>query len=248
MIDIHCHLLPGIDDGAVDLDDALAMAQIAVNAGTTHMVVTPHIHPGRWDNAAEAISRSASEFSAALRARDIPLAIGYAAEVRLTDQVFKQLEEQSIPFFGQVEGYHVMLLEFPHGQVLPGSEKLTAWLLRQGIRPLLAHPERNKEIMTTPSRLRPFIDQGCLVQVTAGSLVGRFGARAMEVARYLLDNGQIDLIASDGHNTKARRPDLSEAAAYIVENYGEAKARKLTHDEPWRLVSAQFLPKKEFDH
>ncbi|MFA5633066.1 MAG: CpsB/CapC family capsule biosynthesis tyrosine phosphatase [Porticoccaceae bacterium] len=240
MIDIHCHLLPGIDDGAVDLDDALAMARIAVDDGITHAVVTPHIHPGRWENAAQGIASAARDFSARLREHGIPLIIGHAAEVRLTDQLFQQLEEESIPFLGEVDGYQVMLLEFPHNQVLPGSEKLTAWLLRNGIRPLLAHPERNKEIMVAPGRLKPFIDQGCMIQVTAGALVGRFGARAMEAARYFLANGQVDLIASDGHNTKARRPELSEAAAYITEKYGEAEAQKLARETPWRLVGAQF--------
>src|SRR5690606_4614969 len=147
-------------------------------------------------------------------------------EVRLTDQIFTLLENGQIPFLGRIEGYQIMLLEFPHSHVIPGSNKLIDWLIRNQVRPLIVHPERNKEIMAAPERLKAFIDQGCMTQITAGSLVGRFGDRARAAALYFLENDQIDLIATDAHNQGARPPILSEAARFIASERGEDEAHR----------------------
>lgn len=240
MIDIHCHLLPEIDDGADDLATALAMARLAVADGITHAVLTPHIHPGRWNNTAAAIAAATVRFAQALDENSIPLNVGHAAEVRISEAIFKQIEEGAIPYLGRVDGYQIMLLEFPHSHVLPGSEKLIAWLLRKGVRPLIAHPERNREVMANPACLKRFIDMGCLVQVTAGAFTGRFGDKARHAACYFLEHNQIDLVASDAHNTRARPPVLSAALDFISRTRGEEEARRLVMDNPWRLVSGQF--------
>ena len=139
MIDIHCHLLPGIDDGATDMAQSLAMARLAVADGISHAVLTPHIQPGRWDNSAQAIAAATAALRAALGREGIPLKLGFAAEVRLSDQIFQQLEEGIIPFLGESDGSKVMLLEFPHTHILPGTDKLVTWLLRNGIRPLFLY-------------------------------------------------------------------------------------------------------------
>jgi protein-tyrosine phosphatase len=236
MIDIHCHLLPGLDDGATTLDEALALARVAVADGISCCVLTPHIHPGRWDNEVAGIARATAAFAAALEQHGIPLELRYAAEVRLTDLIFGQLEAGTLPFLGRYEGESLLLLEFPHGQLIPGSDRLVQWLRRRNIRPVLAHPERNKSIMRNPDLLQPFIDAGCLLQVTAASLTGGFGAAAERVALQLLDAGQITFVASDAHNLKSRPPQLAKARALVAARKGEALAQQLFEDNQRRYL------------
>ena len=240
MIDLHCHLLPGMDDGPANSAEALRLCRIAVADGITHAIATPHIHPGRWDNCRGSIASACHELQRALELDDIPLQLGFAAEVRLSDQVLRQVEEDQIPFYGEVDGYQVMLLEFPHGHIIPGSDKLAQWLLDRKIRPLIAHPERNREVMQDPDRLRPFIEAGCWLQLTAGSVTGGFGDRAKSVARQLLDRDAVAVLASDGHNSGPRRPLLGKTFDYIRQSYGEQRARRLLQHNPAAIVAGQF--------
>ena len=237
---MHCHLLPGIDDGPDTLAQALELCEIAVQEGTTHAVCTPHIHPGRWHNTRQAIEQHCNSLQCELDRQAIPLRLGFAGEVRLTDQVMAQIENNEIPFYGKVDGYNIMLLEFPHGHIIPGSDKLVQWLLNRNIRPLIAHPERNKKIMKDIAQIQPFIDAGCWLQVTAGSIVGDFGSQAMSVAHELLADDKVALIASDGHNNKARRPSLKKAYEYITAQYGEHCATRLSKETPLSLCAEQF--------
>jgi protein-tyrosine phosphatase len=210
--------------------------------GITHAIVTPHIHPGRWSNTRQSIAKGCARLQRELGKRDIPLQVGYAAEVRLTDQIMRQVEADEIPFYGEVDGYRVMLLEFPHGQIIPGSDKLVQWLLARNIRPLIAHPERNKQVMRDPAQLTPFIEAGCWLQLTAGAVIGGFGNGAREVARLLLEDDAVQVVASDGHNAIARPPGLRKAFESISRDYGEARAWRLMQDAPAVIVAEQFEP------
>ena len=240
MIDIHCHLLPGIDDGPDTLEQSLELCRIAVADGITHAVVTPHIHPGRWENTRASIQRQCASLAEELVDNNIPLQLGFAAEVRLTDQIMQQIADNDIPFYGEVEGYNIMLLEFPHGHMIPGSENLAQWLLNQGIRPLIAHPERNKQLMKDAAQLQPFIDMGCWLQITAGSVTGNFGERAQVIALQLLDDDAVTVMASDGHNNKARQPSFKQAFDYVVQHYGKERAWQLMQHTPATIVADQF--------
>lgn len=240
MIDLHCHLLPGIDDGPDTLAQALELCEIAVQDGTTHAACTPHIHPGRWHNTRQTIEQHCKNLQHELDRRSIPLRLCFAGEVRLTDQLMSQIENNGIPFYGKVDGFNIMLLEFPHGHIIPGSNKLVQWLLNRKIRPLIAHPERNKQVMKDSAQIQPFIDAGCWLQVTAGSIVGDFGSQAMAVARQLLETDKVMLVASDGHNNKARRPSLKAAYDFIAAQYGEYYAARLIKEAPLRLCAEQF--------
>ena len=123
MIDIHCHLLPGIDDGARNTDVAVEMARAAYDNGIRFSIMTPHIHPGRYENTAQTISRSLTQFQVALRRARIPLKLGMAAEVRLSPEILPMIESDQIPFLGRYEGYRIMLLEFPHSHIPPGRSE-----------------------------------------------------------------------------------------------------------------------------
>ena len=240
MIDLHCHLLHGIDDGPATREESLELCRIAVADGITHAIVTPHIHPGRWENTRKSIYQDCNYLQRLLHRHNIALQLGFAGEVRLTDRIMDQVARDEIPFYGEVAGYRIMLLEFPHGHLIPGSEKLVRWLLSHGIRPLIAHPERNKQIMNDVSQLQPFIDAGCWLQVTAGSVTGHFGEKSQIIAHQLLRDDTVTVLASDGHNAKARPPVLSQAFASIVQLYGSERAQRLMLDTPAAIVQNQW--------
>lgn len=240
MIDLHCHLLPGIDDGPETLEQALELARIAVANGITHSVVTPHIHPGRYANDATSIQQSLAEFRSAIEAEGIPLQLGFAGEVRLGIEVLEMVQEEQIPFYGEYEGKKVMLLELPHSHVPLGSDKLVRWLLDQNILPMIAHPERNKDIMRRLDKIEPFVDLGCLFQLTASSVAGMFGEPAFETALALLEKGCVTILASDAHNAQHRPPQLDHGRDAAADIIGTDLAEELVTKRPWGLVEGQF--------
>ena len=240
VIDLHCHLLPGIDDGPQRLADALDMARAAHAAGIRAAVVTPHLHVGRYDNTLASIAAAAAAFVDELERAAIPLRIGYAAEVRICAELTQLVESGGIPYLGKHEGRNVMLLEFPHSHIPPGSDRMVIWLLDHGVRPMIAHPERNKDVMRRPDKLAPFREMGCLIQLTAGSLAGRFGATALLRARELLEQGCVDVLASDAHNLHARRPALEEGRLAAEQIVGAAMSWKLVQDNPLAIARARF--------
>jgi protein-tyrosine phosphatase len=236
MIDIHCHLLPGIDDGPESLAEALDMARIAVANGIEVAHVTPHLHPGRWDNDLPKIAAAVDAYRAALAEAGIPLELGFAAEVRLDYEILPLIEAGRVPFLGTLEGYRVMLLEFPHSHVPVGADRFVAWMLAHDIRPLIAHPERNKDLMRDPDKLEPFVRAGCLLQITADAVTGGFGELCALRAREFLQHGWVSVIASDAHDTTERPPRIApgrDAAALIV---GEEEALRMTRGTPQRIV------------
>jgi protein-tyrosine phosphatase len=235
VIDIHCHLLPGIDDGPPTLDAALALARLLVDDGMSHVVCTPHVFPGRYENRNSSIEEDFERFAGAIKSAGVPLALSWAGEVRLTPEVLDLLPLGEVPFLGASDGHQTMLLEMPDGQVPLGAERFTQRLLAQGIRPVIVHPERNRGVMERPDRLRVFIEDGCLVQLTAGSLVGQFGAIAQRVAHQLVDRGWVHAVATDSHNLTGRRPRMTDAVAYLARHWGDATARQLTLFAPAAL-------------
>jgi protein-tyrosine phosphatase len=240
MIDLHCHMLPGIDDGAEHMQMSLDMARLAVADGITHTVVTPHLHEGRWDNRKSEVEGYCSDLRSELEHAGIPLTVGYSAEVRIGAEMLGWVASEEIPFLGEWEGDKVLLLELPHGQIPPGADKLTAWLLKQNIRPMIAHPERNKFVLRDLEAIQPFVEQGCLLQVTAGSVAGQFGEPARERAVELLARGWVTILATDAHSVDWRPPNLSEgryAASAVV---GEDESWQLVRDRPWKIAQCKF--------
>lgn len=228
MIDIHCHLLPGIDDGPPTLEAALALAKACADDGITHTVVTPHVFPGRYENWKSSIEAEFTRFVDVLKTSGIPLELMWAGEVRLTPEALDLLARNELPFVGRVENARTLLLEMPDGQVPLGAMLLVRRLIASRIRPIIVHPERNRGVMEQPDRLHDFVDAGCFVQLTAGSLVGQFGAKAQTTAVALLDRHWVHAIASDAHNLTGRRPRMREARDWLTRHYDEKLARQLT--------------------
>lgn len=240
MIDIHNHLLPGLDDGAQSLEQALALAQIATEDGITHVVCTPHIHPGLYDNTFSGVHEALRHYDQALTKAGSPLQVAAAAEMHFSLEILQQAQSGDLPFLGKWEGKDVLLLEFPHTDIPFGAIKLVSWLVERDILPMIAHPERNQQVIAEPQSLAPFLEKGCLLQLTASSLTGHFGAAAKHRAEQLLIDGEITCLATDAHNSSNRPPVLSEGVAAAEALIGAASAEKLSKTNPWRIVSGQF--------
>lgn len=236
MYDLHTHFLFGIDDGAETLAESLDLARHAVADGIVGCAVTPHIHHGRYPNARSTISLHVRAFQQALADAGIPLQVFMGGEVRLGYEAFEQILAGEVPFLGTVNGCKVMLLELPHDQVPVGTHQFVNKLLDLNIRPLVAHPERNKGIMADVSKARALVDLGCWLQVTAGSVTGDFGDNARKVAHRLLDDDLVYIVASDAHNLQNRPPVLSKARDLIAQRWDPDLARLLFSTRPARIL------------
>jgi len=236
MIDMHCHLLPGLDDGPATLAEAVELARVAVADGITDSVVTPHVQPGRYDNQRQNIELYLRAFRLALAKHGIPLELHMGAEVRVCMESLNLLKQGQVPFVGEHRGMPVLLLELPHSHVPVGSLQLVDKLLQMNIRPMIAHPERNKALMENPSRLQPFVAIGCWLQLTAGSVTGAFGKGAQKLAHRLLDEDAVRVVATDAHNLTARRPELRPAHTWISQRWGAEMADDLMLHNPRHML------------
>jgi len=237
MIDLHSHLLYSVDDGAASLEESLALARIAVADGIHTAVLTPHIHPGRYKNKRSSLLSKVLRFQGELESAGIPLLLRLGGEVRLSVESLELLIEGEVPFLGTVDGYRIVLLEFPHQLIPVGSQQFIEKLLSMKIRPLIAHPERNKAVMAQPERIRIFVDSGCWLQLTAGSVAGRFGEHSKQTADWLIRNDLVHVLASDAHNAEHRPPILSEGRNALVALVGESKAWEMVRERPARIIA-----------
>lgn len=238
MLDLHAHILPGIDDGPRTTEDALLLLRALQDEGVQHVVATPHIYPGVYDNTPERIAQVFTAFRQQAEAAGLTLGMSWGAEVRLCPEVLDWLDAGTLVALGEGDqGRRTVLLEMPDGQVPVGADRLVARLVARGWQPLIAHPERNRQVMEHPTALEPLLAAGAVFQLTAASLLGDFGQRAQAAAQRLLAlDGAVMAVASDTHNLKGRRPQMKAARAWLVEQFGEARAHDLTERQPARLV------------
>ena len=236
MIDLHCHFLPGIDDGPETLAEALALARAAVTDGITHSVLTSHVNPERYPNQRSSLELAVAGFTAELARANIALDVRIGGEARLCPELIELVAADQVPFLGEVDGYRILLLEFPHQMIPLGSLAFIRSLLKRKIRPLIAHPERNKTIMAKPDKVREFTEAGCWLQLTGGSLVGRFGPQAEQAAFALIDAGWNCVAATDAHSLPNRPPFLSEARSALGKRYGESVAHSMVYEKPAQIL------------
>jgi len=240
MIDLHCHLLPGIDDGARDLEQALVLARASVADGITHCVATPHIHTGRFPNNLSTITKAFNQLKEALAAEGIPLQLGMSAEIRLSEEILNMVLLKQVPYLGDWEDERVLLLELPHSHIPPGTEQLIRWLRKQKVRPMIAHPERNKDVIRDFNKVSLLVREGCLFQVTAGAVAGHFGEPAQERAIQLLEQDLVTILATDAHHEVRRPPVLNTGRLAAEDIVGEAKAWELVRENPAKIAACHF--------
>ncbi|MBF0368305.1 MAG: capsular biosynthesis protein [Magnetococcales bacterium] len=239
LIDLHCHIVPGIDDGAGDLREALGMARMAAGMGTGTLVTTPHINPGAFNNTPESIAQAAEAFRIKLEEAGIKLDFGHAAEVRLGPWVNTMISQGNLPCYNQTGERRYFLLEFSNQGIDPADAFLVDNILRQGYHPIIAHPERNRSVRRDLNALAPFMKMGCLSQVTAGSLSGGFGSSVARTADALLERGWVHLLASDGHGFNQRQPVLSDGVRAAAQVVGFERAKKMALDTPRAILNGE---------
>jgi protein-tyrosine phosphatase len=238
-VDVHCHLLPGVDDGASDLAVALAMAEMAVADGIRTVVATPHQSGAYAHNRGPLIRQCVADFQRELDAAGLPLAVMPGGDVRIEGDLIAQLAAGDVLTLAD-RGRHV-LLELPHELYFPLAGLLEA-LRRRGVVGVLSHPERNAGLMAQPHLVAELVDQGCLMQVTAGSLTGAFGPRCQALAEWLLAEGLVHMLATDAHGVRSRRPLLRRAFDRIVEVAGAETAADLCCRHPARVAAGDDVP------
>ncbi len=225
MIDIHCHILPGIDDGPRDLKTALKMARLAAKDGITEVVATPHCFDGVYDCQQYDIRNLCKDFDLILQRENIQLRIVPGAEIRLTPEFLDLVEQDKILTLGNF-GRDV-LIELPD-VFLPGAVYELFKLLRnKKVRCIVAHPERNSLILSNNQILEGMVNAGASLQITAGSLTGIFGKEPQVLARKILEMSCSRFLASDGHCIKKRKPVMAKAIKIVRKLAGDEIARKM---------------------
>lgn len=250
MIDLHCHILPGIDDGAADWDESLIMAQAAVDEGITHILATPHHRNRSWFNPKATVVSLVNELQNRLDEAQIPLTIFPGQEVRLHGEILRNIQKDEICFIDELNQY--VLIEFPTPTVPEYTDRLFYELQTEGITPIIVHPERNRAILKDPSILVDFATRGIMGQVTAGSYAGYFGREIEKVSEQLIEADTVHFIASDSHNTTSRPFHMKEAYTKMTKDFGQEKVdtfqqttRDLVNGDPIVLPTPKDIKKRK---
>ncbi|SEH08562.1 tyrosine-protein phosphatase [Candidatus Venteria ishoeyi] len=233
-IDLHCHMLPDIDDGPKTVEESKQLLALFAADNIDKFIVTPHITPGQYNNNKTTISAAYNQFTK--RLKNQTQLLGFAAEVRASIEIIPLIEQQEIPFLGQLDGYDILLLEMPHDHIPLGTDKLIQWLLDRKIRPMIAHPERNLVIIKNLDKIKLFIESGCLLQLTSGSVAGLFKPDITHRAQEILEKGWATILATDAHNCKYRPPTLTLGRKAAAEVIGEEAAWALVRETPLSLL------------
>jgi protein-tyrosine phosphatase len=232
VIDIHCHILPGIDDGPSDIQESIDMARIAARDGITKIVATPHIK-----NTLHPVS-SIKDKITRLNKR--------LAELAISIEIVQGADVNAMLDVSLLRGYTInntryILVEFPHSHLPHSMKEVLFNMMVQGYRPIITHPERNASVLKDPRVLFELINGGVLAQITADSIVGTFGIDIQECSRYLLKKNMIKFIATDAHSSHHRRPVLSEGLKAAGKILGKENALKLVTVNPEAVLRGRPL-------
>jgi protein-tyrosine phosphatase len=236
MVDIHCHILPGLDDGAESFEIAQAMGEMAIADGITHVIGTPHASqhfkfiPGlvreRW-----------VELQAQFAGR---LALATGCDFHLSFENLQDIQRDPSRYTLNQKNY--LLVEFADYSIPPSLDQALHQLQLTGVRPIVTHPERNPLIRAQPERLYTWLRQGCYAQITAQSLGGKFGSSAQEMAEKWVNEGAVHFVASDAHNLTSRPPRLKETFDLLASSCGEDVAQALLVENPLAAFEGRPLP------
>lgn len=254
MIDLHCHLLPRVDDGSANLDISLRLATEAVENGVTHALLTPHHMNGVFMNHRADVVRMTTEFQKQLNQHNINLTVFPGQEVRINGDLLTALDQNDI-LFADENGQYLML-EFPDDDVPAYTNDMIYQLQQRGIVPVIVHPERNTKIMRHPELIYDLLQKGCLSQITASSYVGTFGEKVELFSRQLIEAGQGYIFASDAHDLPGRKYEMHEAFDKLKMEFGnelaeefEENAKSIINGDvvtPHQLQTVKIRRKKRF--
>lgn len=235
MIDLHCHILPQMDDGAHDLDEALHMAHLAVRSGVTDIVVTPHC----MDGGAQPMAENVAMLQEVLQEIHIPLRLYPGMEIFATPDTARLLQQGSLL---TLNGSRYPLVEFDFVSDGEQETQILQSILQAGYIPLVAHPERYEYTQQDPQLLNLWVSMGCLLQVNKGSVLGRFGERTRQLALAMVDRGFATVVASDAHAARMRTPYLYDTKTFLERHFTPIAAEVLLRDNPWRILNNKQIP------
>jgi protein-tyrosine phosphatase len=235
-VDIHCHLVPGIDDGAKTWEESLAMARMAVADGTATIIVTPHQLGTYGHNTGDVIRARTRQLQQFLDDQDVPLQVLPGGDVRIEPDMIAKLRTGEVMTLADRRKH--VLLELPHELYFP-LEPVLDNLAAMGMVGILSHPERNQGILKNRDVLEPLVDRGCLMQVTAGSIVGTFGPHCQQLSEWMLELGLVHFVATDAHSPKSRRPLMGRAFERTAELAGRDSAIEFCCDNPDLVASGK---------
>jgi protein-tyrosine phosphatase len=233
MIDLHCHLLPGIDDGASDVEVALEMARIAVADGIRTTACTPHIYPGLFENASAGIAARVSELQRRLREEGVDLSLVVGADAHLTPELLGRLRAGTAPTLADSRYF---LLEPSHTVATPRFAEAVFDFVAAGYVPVITHPERLAWIRPHYAAFASLVQGGTWMQVTAGSLCGRFGKDAQYFGQKMLDDGLVHILGTDAHGARQRAPLLNEGREAAEKWVGAEEAQRLVGERPQAIL------------
>ena len=236
VIDLHSHILPGVDDGARTLAEARELARLAVADGVEAIAATPHVRAD-FPTTAEVMEEGVAELRADFHEEGIPLQVLHGGEIDIGLLWAIPPEELARLTIAQTGRY--VLLEFPYRRWPLALDSAVSGLVRRGITPLLAHPERNPEVQDRPARVEALVAAGALVQVTGASLDGRLGRASQSTAKRLLELGLVHTLASDAHGPHIREGGLAASAEAVGD---DGLARYLTREAPAAIVAGEPVP------
>jgi protein-tyrosine phosphatase len=243
MIDLHCHLLPGVDDGAGDLEESLAMARLAAADGIRAIVATPHFLNGVYHHSPKALREHFIRFQEFLAGQQVALSLYPGADIHLSPGLIRHLEKQELP---AINNRRYLLLELP-SFALPSALHDTLFHLRtKGFTPIITHPERNGSVQRNPDQVVEMNHFGALVQVTAMSLTGGFGKKVRACAAALMEKGLVQVMATDAHSSKERPPILSAGLKAAADLIGGEAALRLVTVHPERILAGEPWPEEEY--
>jgi protein-tyrosine phosphatase len=238
VIDLHTHILPGVDDGAQALPDALAMARVALEDGITTVVATPHRNPWSYRADRADAERRLEDVRQACRAEGLEIRLLLGGEAYMSPNLVEQVQSGLAL---TINGGRFLLIEWPYEQYPMYSERILFELQVRGIVPIIAHAERYRIVRRDPFALAPLVERGIMVQVTASSLLGEFGAETKRVTEMLLSHGLAHVIASDSHAVDRRPPVLRAARDRAVELVGEERAWAMVADVPRKVIDNESI-------
>ncbi|QQS46963.1 MAG: protein tyrosine phosphatase [Acidobacteriota bacterium] len=238
MVDIHCHILPETDDGAVSIEESVAMCRAAAADGIGTIVATPHMFDGVHTTPDR--QSIVDRIEHVMKASGGCVRIVPGGEVRYSYEIFQEAEVPNSRI--RLNGTTYMLLEFPFQTVPPNIEMTIFQILNAGITPVIAHPERNKRIQERPTILADLVERGAFAQLDAGSLTKSFGPESYQAARKMVEAGLAHFLATDAHHQDRRRPILSAAAAVAADLGGVEYARAMVRDNPQALINDMAIP------
>lgn len=244
MMDVHSHILPGIDDGPEDIETSIKMIRMAYNDGISQIIATPHVIPGIFNNYPEIITSRLEALNEKLETEDIPLKIYFGGEHFLDDSLCRLIKQDKLCTVNK-KNKHI-LIEYPMNEVPGYAHEILDAVLTRGITPILAHPERNAAVLRKPDHLYSLLSKGILIQLDASSLTGKFGSCVFELAKALLRLNWVHFIASDAHSPELRPPLLREAIKAAKRIIG-SKADELVHANPWKIINGEDIPVREYE-